>query len=214
MPKKLPPAASYTLAAALLIIAVAAAVFLWQLGGTRQAAAPQAAPAPATATGTAEIGGPFSLVDQNGDRRTDQDFRGRYMLVFFGYTYCPDVCPTTLAILKNALDEIGPLADDVVPIFISVDPERDSPEILKPYLSAFGPEFVGLTGTREEIDQAVHAYRAYYDIPDHEGDDYVVSHSSIIYLMDRDGLYLTNYSLDMGPDAIAADLRDRIDAAR
>jgi protein SCO1/2 len=165
-------------------------------------------------TGEADVGGPYSLLDQNGVRRSDEDFRGRYMLVFFGFTYCPDICPTTLAILSAALENIGPLADEVVPIFITVDPQRDTPEILKPYLSAFGPEFVGLTGTREEIDNAVSAYRAFYQIVETENDDYLVDHSTIIYLMDGEGKFVTNYDLNMGPDAIAEDLRERISAAR
>jgi cytochrome oxidase Cu insertion factor (SCO1/SenC/PrrC family) len=211
MSKKLPPAASYMLAASLLVVALIAGMFLWQLGAPRQVAAPQST---TVSTGTADVGGSFSLVDQNGERRSDEDFRGRYMLVFFGFTYCPDVCPTTLAILKAALDEIGPLADEVTPILISVDPERDTPEMLKPYLSAFSPRYVGLTGTREEVDEAVRAYRAYYDIIESDDGEYTVNHSSVIYLMDRDGLFLTNYSLEMGPDAIAADLRSRIEASR
>ncbi|MGY9105302.1 MAG: SCO family protein, partial [Alphaproteobacteria bacterium] len=90
---------------------------------------------------------------------------------FFGFTYCPDICPTTLSILSAALNDIGPLAEDIVPIFISVDPDRDTPEILKPYLSAFGSEFVGLTGTKEEVDVAVAAYRAFYQMNGSESDD-------------------------------------------
>jgi protein SCO1/2 len=212
MSKNLPPAASYALAASLLVAALGAGAFLWSLGGAPQAPIRQTA---SVSTGTAEVGGPVSLIDQNGARRTDEDFRGSYMLVFFGYTYCPDVCPTTLAIIKAALDEIGPLSQEIVPVFISVDPQRDTPEMLKPYLSAFSPRFVGLTGTREEIDEAVSNYRAYYQIEDGSGDDnYIVNHTSIIYLMDRDGLFLTNYSLEMGPDAIAADLKNRLEAAR
>ena len=212
MSKKLPPQASYALAISLVLCALVAGMFLWQLGDARQTRLPQTI---TTDSGTAEIGGSFSLIDQDGMRRTEEDFRGRYMLVFFGFTYCPDVCPTTLAILSNALDKIGPLAEEIVPVLITVDPARDTPETLKPYLASFGPEFVGLTGTKEEIDQAVAAYRAYYQIIEGDGgDDYTVNHSSVIYLMDRDGNFVTNYALDMGPDAIAADLTQRIDAAR
>jgi len=193
----------------LLIGAIAAGGLFWSLGNIRQTLAPVT-----VTTGEADIGGPFSLVDQSGARRNDEDFRGRYMLVFFGFTYCPDICPTTLAILSAALDEIGPLANDIVPILITVDPERDTPEILKPYLSVFGSEFVGLTGTKEEIDNAVGVYRAYYQIVESEGDDYTVDHSTIIYLMDAQGKFVTNYDLNMGPDAIADDLRRRISDAR
>jgi len=192
------------LIAILLIGAIGAGALLWNLGKIRQADAPIV-----VTTGEA-----FSLIDQDGERRSDEDFRGRHMLVFFGFTYCPDICPTTLSILSAALNDIGPLADDIVPIFISVDPARDTPEILKPYLSAFGPEFVGLTGTKEEVDVAVGAYRAFYRIPDSEGDDYLVDHSTIIYLMDAEGKFVTNYDLNMGPAAIATDLRRRISDAR
>jgi len=211
MAQKLSTPASYTLAASLLICAGIAGAFLWQVGSARPPQLPQVT---SSDSGTVRIGGPFSLIDQDGVRRTDEDFRGRYMLVFFGFTYCPDICPTTLAVLKSALEDIGPLADDVVPILISVDPGRDTPETLKPYLASFGPQFVGLTGTKEEVDQAVAAYRAYYEIIDAESADYTVSHTSIVYLMDEEGNFITNYALDLGPDAIAADLSRQIDAAR
>ena len=193
----------------LLIGMIGAGALLWGLGKIRQDNEPIV-----VTTGEADIGGPFSLIDQNGTRQNDKDFRGHHMLVFFGFTYCPDVCPTTLSVLSAALNDIGPLAENIVPIFISVDPARDTPEILKPYLSAFGPEFVGLTGTKEEIDKAVSVYRAFYQIPDSEGDDYLVDHSTVIYLMDDEGNFVTNYDLNMGPGAIAADLRQKIRDAR
>ena len=108
-----------------------------------------------------KIGGPFSLVDQNGVTRTDREFRGKYMLVFFGYTYCPDVCPTTLAVMKTALDMMGSRADRIAPLFISVDPKRDTPQKLKSYLSSFGPRFVGLTGDDMAIASVAKEYRVY-----------------------------------------------------
>jgi protein SCO1/2 len=197
------------LMAVLLVGSVGAGVLLWNLGKIRQADAPIV-----ITTGEPDIGGAFSLIDQDGGRRSDGDFRGRHMLVFFGFTYCPDICPTTLSILSAALNDIGPLADDIAPIFISVDPDRDTPEILKPYLSAFGSEFVGLTGTKEEVDVAVAAYRAFYQMSGGDNDDYLVDHTTIIYLMDADGKFVTNYDLNMGPDAIAIDLRQRISDAR
>ncbi len=193
----------------LLIAAILSGGLLWSLGNLRQEPGPIV-----VTTGEADIGGPFSLIDQDGVRRSDEDFRGRHMLVFFGFTFCPDICPTTLAILSAALDDIGPLADEIVPILITVDPERDTPEILKPYLSAFGSEFVGLTGTKEEIDNAVSVYRAFYQIVGGEGDDYLVDHSTIIYLMDGEGKFVTNYDLNMGPDAIATDLRQKVRVTR
>jgi protein SCO1/2 len=197
------PLASYLLLGSLLVAALLAGAYLWRLGDGQGTGAVQ------TVSGEAEIGGPFTLTDQNGMRVSDTDFRGRHMLVFFGFTYCPDICPTTLSILSAALEEIGPLSDQVVPILISVDPARDTPEVMKPYLSAFGEEFVGLTGTKEEIDDVVAAYRAYYQM-DGEGEDYMVNHSTVVYLMDENGVFLSHYALDMGPDAIAADLTRRL----
>lgn len=191
---------------ALALIGAAAGGFL---GNLRAPGLPQNA----IVEGEALIGGPFSLIDQNGARRSDADFRGRFMLVFFGYTYCPDVCPTTLAILSAALDQLGPISQRVVPILITVDPARDTPEILKPYLSAFGPQFVGLTGTDEEIAAAAGAYRVYYKSNAADGPDYTVDHSSVIYVMGPDGAFITNYGLDDGPDAIADDLRRRLSDA-
>ena len=200
---RLPSLPSYTLAAVLLVGALFVSLYLWQLGDAREAQLSQAS----GQTGVADVGGPFSLIDQNGVRRTDQDFHGRHMLVFFGFTYCPDVCPTTLAILSAALDEIGPAAENIVPVLITVDPARDTPEALKLYLSSFGPNFVGLTGTEEEIAAAADAYHAFYEIVEGEGDDYTLNHSTAIYLMGPEGKFVTSYTLNMGPDAIAADLR-------
>ena len=201
------PLGSYLALGAMLLAALIAGGYLWGLGNPQQAVngVSQAV------SGEAEIGGPFALIDQDGMPRRDEDFRGKYMLVFFGFTYCPDVCPTTLAILSAALEDIGPLSDEIVPVLITVDPARDTPEMLKPYLSAFGPQFVGLTGSQDDIDDAVRAYRAYYQV-DGEGEDYTINHSTVVYLMDREGRFLTNYALDMGPDAIAADLRKRLEA--
>jgi protein SCO1/2 len=111
--------------------------------------------------GTALVGGPFSLTDHTGRKVTDKDFLGKYMLVFFGYTYCPDLCPTELQVMSAALDKLGAKADDIQPIFITFDPQRDTPEVLKLYISNFHPRLVGLTGTPEEI-AAAKAYRVYY----------------------------------------------------
>jgi protein SCO1/2 len=202
MSRRLPSLPSYAIAAVLLVGALFVSLYLWQLGDAREAQLSQAS----VQTGVADVGGPFSLIDQNGVRTTDQDFRGRYMLVFFGFTYCPDVCPTTLAILAAALDEIGPAAENIVPILITVDPARDTPAALKAYLSSFGPNFVGLTGTKEEIAAAADAYHAFYEILEREGGDYTLNHSTAIYLMGPEGKFVTSYTLNMGPEAIAADL--------
>jgi cytochrome oxidase Cu insertion factor (SCO1/SenC/PrrC family) len=136
------------------------------------------------------IGGPFALIDQNGARRTDADFRGQFMLIYFGFTYCPDVCPTDLQQMGMAVDQLGPAGDAVQPIFITVDPERDTPEHLKDYVAMFHPRFVGLTGDASAIKEAARAYRTYYAKVDFGKSDYTVDHSAFIYLMGRNGEYL------------------------
>src|SRR4029077_16175480 len=112
-------------------------------------------------TGQADVGGPFQLTDQHGKRVGNQDFRGRYTLIYFGYSFCPDVCPTTLAVMAQALEKLGDRSRQVVPIFITIDPERDTPKVLDDYMKAFGPNFVGLTGSAAEIKDAEKKYRVY-----------------------------------------------------
>jgi cytochrome oxidase Cu insertion factor (SCO1/SenC/PrrC family) len=208
----------------LAVFAVAglvAAGALWRLGDLRQQSetvTEESVPDPSTTDG---FGGPFELTDQNGMRRTDAEFRGKYMLIFFGYTYCPDVCPTTLAVEAEALDQIGELASRVVPIFITVDPKRDTPEKLKAYLSGFEaqppssrPNFVGLTGTAEEIEKAADAYEVYYQahldgrFGGEEG--YSVDHSGNVYLMSPEGKFIAYYSQGISPDELAADLMMKV----
>lgn len=178
-----------------LIVVVLAAL----LGGGLLAMALLPAAPPATnsaTTGKASVGGPFELTSQNDRRVSDKDFRGKLMLVYFGYTFCPDVCPAGLQVISAALDKLGTRADDVVPIFISLDPERDTPAKLKEYLGSFNPRLLGLTGTPEEIAAVAKAYRAYYKkVPDAKHpDEYSVDHTSIIYLMGRDGTYVGHAS--------------------
>lgn len=187
----------------LAAIAVVAAGALWHLGDISAHRNVEG-----VATGEpVNIGGPFKLIDQNGAARTDQDFRGKFLLVFFGYTYCPDVCPTTLAVMKSALEMLGSRADNVVPLFITVDPKRDTPEKLKAYLSSFGPRFVGLTGGDKAIAAVAKEYRVYYQTrPPENGGDYTVDHSGVVYLMDESGRFVANYSLENSPDMMAQDL--------
>lgn len=187
----------------LLLAAFVAGGYLWHVGDIKAGLAP-------IANGEATVGGPFALSDQNGVIRRDEDFRGKHMLVFFGFTYCPDVCPTTLAVLKAALEKIGGKADRVVPIFITVDPERDTPAVLKPYLEAFGSRFVGLTGSVADVTAAAKAYRVYFQKRPQDGGSYLMDHSGIIYLMGPDGKYVTHYTLEQGPDGIAEDLAKRL----
>jgi len=164
-------------------------------------------------TGTApevKIGGPFTLTDHTGRAVTEQDFRGKAMLIFFGYTYCPDVCPTSLTEISAAMDKLGPLAAKVVPILVSVDPERDTPEVLKDYVAHFHPGIVGLTGTPEQIKQTAKVYRVYYaKVPDKGGDKdaYLMDHSSVIYLMGPDGKFLAHFSTQTDAETMAAKIK-------
>ena len=184
-----------------ILATVIAAGALWRLGDLQAQRGVQT-----ISVEKVVLGGPFTLTDQDSARRTDADFRGKYMLVFFGYTFCPDVCPTTLAVMSAALDKMGPGADRIVPVFISVDPSRDTPQVLKAYLSAFGSRFVGLTGSEEEITETTKAYRVYVQAHKDQGESYTVDHSGVVYLMDRSGAFLANYSLDASPDELAAQL--------
>lgn len=140
--------------------------------------------------GHGTVGGPFTLTDQNGHARSDHDFRGKLMIVYFGYTFCPDVCPADLMAITQALDALGPLADGVQPIFITIDPERDT-KVLGEYLGAFHKSFVGLSGTPEEIRKVANAYKAFYaKLPPGPDGEYAIDHTGLLYLMDRDGKYL------------------------
>jgi protein SCO1/2 len=156
------------------------------------------------------VGGPFALVDHQGRAVTDGDFRGRLMIVFFGFTYCPDVCPTALTTVARALDLLGEGAIQVAALFITVDPERDTPEQLKEYVRHFHPRLIGLTGTPEQIAAAAKAYRVYYAKARPAGapaDDYSMDHTAIVYLMGRDGKFLAHFSHGTEPEAIAQRIR-------
>jgi cytochrome oxidase Cu insertion factor (SCO1/SenC/PrrC family) len=159
--------------------------------------------------GTASlVGGPFTLEDGNGKQVTDRDFRGKYMLVYFGYTYCPDVCPTTLNEVTNALDRLGPKANDLQPIFITVDPARDTPAVMKQYTAAFTPRLIGLTGTAEQIGKVAQEYRVYY-AKHRTGpgpNDYTMDHSSVLYLMGPSGKFIAPIRTDEDGAQMAADL--------
>ena len=155
------------------------------------------------------IGGPFHLTDQYGHARTDADFRGQFLLVFFGYSNCPDVCPTTLQAITTALDKLGADAHKVTPLFITVDPERDTPEALKAYAANFTPRLVALSGTPEEVAAAAKVYRIYYKKVG-EGADYSMDHTALIYVMGPDGSYLAHYPANVTADDILKDLQQRL----
>lgn len=161
-----------------------------------------------TQTGTATIGGPFELVNHEGETVTEADFAGKYMLIYFGYSYCPDVCPTSLADMAQALDAIGGKASRVQPLFITVDPERDTPEVLADYVGHFHDRLVGLTGTTRQVkkvlsDYGVFAQRA--PVSD-ESEPYLLDHASIFYIMGPEARFITHVSHGAGAEAIAAKL--------
>lgn len=156
------------------------------------------------------LGGPFTLVDQYGHSRTDEDFRGRFMLIYFGYSMCPDVCPTELGKMADAIAELGPRAKRVVPVFITVDPQRDTPPHLKDYVSEFGSQFVGLTGTLDQIKSVAKEYNVYFRKRPLGDGNYGMDHTSTIYLIGPNGKLANVYTEGTNPDDIANDLKKRL----
>ncbi|MCW2236101.1 SCO family protein [Azospirillum canadense] len=189
-------------AASAVGLLIAAGIAWWQVdnaGTTVQSSVP--------------IGGPFTLTDQDGKAVTDADYRGKYLLVYFGYTYCPDVCPTELGAMARAVDLLGAQGEKVQPLFISVDPERDTVAHLKEYVPLFHPRLVGLTGTPEQVKAVAKEYRVYYakaPQKDAKPDEYLMDHSSFIYLMAPDGRFLGVYPAGTTADRLAQDLGTRI----
>jgi protein SCO1/2 len=161
-------------------------------------------------TGVADVGGPFHLVDHTGKTVTEQDFRGRYMLIYFGYSFCPDVCPTTLGVMAEALQKLGAESRRVVPVFITIDPERDTPKVLADYMKAFGPQFVGLTGSTQAIKDVEKKYRVYAAKRPLEKGGYGMDHSSVLYLMGPNGKLVSFYDEAISPDDLAKELRAKI----
>jgi cytochrome oxidase Cu insertion factor (SCO1/SenC/PrrC family) len=158
------------------------------------------------------IGGPFALTDHTGLQRTEADFRGKLLLVYFGFTYCPDICPTDLQAMGLALDQLGAAGHAVQPLFITVDPERDTPQLLADYVPLFHPRLIGLSGDASSVRQAARAYKVYYDkVPTASGSDYTVDHSAFIYLMDRAGQYLGFFPPGTSPDRMANVIRPLLD---
>jgi protein SCO1/2 len=155
----------------------------------------------------AAVGGPFHLIDQNGKPVSDTDMKGRPFLVFFGFTHCPDVCPTTLFEISEVLRKLGPDADRTGALFITVDPERDTPAAMKDYLSNFDPHLRGLTGDPAAVNAAIKAYRVYAKKVPLDGGDYTMDHTAIVYLMDKNGHFVAPFNLKRTAQAAADDLR-------
>src|SRR3954467_5480643 len=179
-------------ASSLLVVLI---VLLWMLGGLRGVAAPAA------------IGGPFPLADQAGQTVTEKNLQGRPTLIFFGFTHCPDVCPTSLFEISEVLRAMGGDADRVNAYFISVDPERDTAVAMKDYLSSFDPHLKGLTGDPDAVAKVISSFRVYAKkVPLKDG-DYTMDHTALIYLMDRDGKFVSPFNLKRTPEEAAADLK-------
>ena len=158
-------------------------------------------------TGGSAIGGPINLIDQNGKPLTEQDLKGRPFLVFFGYTHCPDVCPTTLFDVSEVMHALGKDADKAAAVFITVDPDRDTAPVLKDYLSSFDPHLRGATGDAKAVEAAGKAYRVYAKkVPTGNG-DYSMDHTALVYLMDKQGRFVAPFNLKRTPEASAAELR-------
>ena len=170
-------------------------IVFWAMGGVSKVAQPAA------------IGGPFQLTDQNGKAVTDKDLKGKPTLIFFGYTHCPDVCPTSLFEISEVLRAMGKDADKVNAVFISVDPERDTPAAMKDYLSSFDPHLEGLSGDPAETAKVITSYRVYAKkVPTKDG-DYTMDHTALIYLMDRDGRFVSPFNLKRTPEEAAGELK-------
>ena len=162
--------------------------------------------------GEAFVGGPFTMVNHRGETVTEKSFLGKPMLLFFGFTFCPDVCPTELQVMAAALDELGDKGKDIQPIFVSIDPERDKPEVMAAYVSNFGNRFIGLTGSAEQVAAIAGAYRIFYARQENKERpaDYLMDHSSIVYLMGPDGKFLKHFTYTTDAKALAQGIAEAL----
>ena len=162
-----------------------------------------------TGSGVALVGGPFTMVNHKGVTVTDKDFRGKPMLLFFGFTFCPDICPTELQVMTSAIAELGDAGKDIQPILVTVDPARDTPEVLAAYVSNFGENVIGLTGSEQQVEAMAGAYRVFYSKQDNPKDpaNYLMDHSSIIYLMGEDGTFRKHFSYTTDAKALAEGIK-------
>jgi protein SCO1/2 len=189
----------WALMVGMMVVAAVAVITIWQVVRSGPRGDPTAA---------AEIGGGFTLTDQTGRTVTDRAYDGRYRLIYFGYTFCPDACPTELQTMAQAVDALGSAGAAVQPIFITVDPARDTAEKLAHYVPLFDKRLVGLTGTPEQIAAVAKAYKVYYaKVEQPNGAPYLMNHSSFVYLMDPAGKFLTVFQSDMDSDRMAAEIR-------
>lgn len=179
--------------AAVAVLAIGSRLMVWNGGHDGSSAA---------------IGGPFTLIDGDGNTVTDQTYHGRWLLLYFGYTFCPDVCPTSLGVVAAAMDKLPPdMAAKLTPTFITVDPERDTPDVMKDYVAAFHPSIIGLTGSPEQIVSVMKAYKVYAKkVPTDDPTVYTMDHSSILYLINPDGKFVDHYAHGVTSDDLAASL--------
>jgi protein SCO1/2 len=187
-----------------LIAAAAAAILVLVAGGLIVVALRDQAKGVAGGPLASVIGGKFSLIDDNGKPFTDAELKGKWHLVFFGYTHCPDVCPTALNDLSLALDKLGAKKSKIEIVFITVDPERDTPAVLKSYVESFGGAIVGLTGTPDAVAQAAQDYRVYYAKHPRADGGYDMDHSALIYVMDPEGRFTATFTPDDSEDTIVS----------
>jgi protein SCO1/2 len=162
--------------------------------------------------GEAFVGGPFTMVNHKGEAVTEKSFFGKPMLLFFGFTFCPDVCPTELQVMAAALDELGDKGKDIQPIFVSIDPERDKPEVMAAYVSYFGDRFIGLTGSAEQVAAIAGAYRIFYARQENKErpSDYLMDHTSIVYLMGSDGKFLKHFTYTTDAKVLAQGISEAL----
>lgn len=189
---------------------------VWQIVGS----GPDSTPADGVNrhTGIAAVGGPFELVTQDNVGVSEKDFMGKYMLIYFGYTWCPDVCPLALQFMDDALTrvetELGPQAEQIQPVFITIDPERDTPEVIKAYLSSFHPDLIGLTGSQANIDAVAAAYKMYFrktePLDPENPMSYGLDHMNIFYLMGPDGAYVAHFMSPTSPKDVAASIASHL----
>lgn len=189
----------------IIIISLIAGVFLFSYRVTHDAVEQRTS----VSSGAAAIGGPFQLVDTTNTPVTEANFQGKLQLVYFGFTFCPDICPTDLLVISNVMEKLGADAENVKPIFITVDPERDTPEHLKTYMENFSPTITALTGSPEAIAAVAKEYKVYYKrIDDGKTKDYLVDHTAIKYLMDRNGQFITHFPAGTDVDVIVKKIKE------
>jgi protein SCO1/2 len=194
------------------IIAVATVAFLaFYLPGLRGERASETR----TVAGAATIGGAFEMVDQQSQPVTSETLKGRHLLVYFGFTNCPDICPISLQTMTQAMNILGPIGDEVTPAFFTVDAERDTPQVMADYVANFHPRFVALTGTPEQVRKAADAYRVYFQKAKEEAPgEYMMEHSGFVYFMDREGGYVTHFRSEATAEQMAARIRQELGAKR